>query len=360
MLLAIWVIPALMTALAVLPTGPTAATFGRTVLGQVLFHFFFAALCPAVYRLASRFPFHRSAWWRAALAHLAAAIAIVLGTSVFVGLMRIALSEKPPVLGAAIREELALAGGRPFVTLFYCLIVFSAMHLVRLSRDREREQARMRRLRRHTAVLEAQLAQARLQALEMQLNPHFLFNALNSIASLVEQQRGDDAYLAIARLGELLRRSLSEPARPSIELGQELAFVEQYLDLERLRFSDRLRVAFDVEAGCRGARVPAMLLQPLVENAVRHALGADPQTTSIRLSARRRGERLVLEVVDDGPGLPPGWTLNGGTGVGLRNVRGRLEALYGNEAVLVLEAAAPRGVSARLELPWSTAEPAAS
>ena len=175
--------------------------------------------------------------------------------------------------------------------------------------------------------LEAQLFQAQNQALRMQLQPHFLFNTLHSISSLMHSDV-EAADRMITRLGDLLRTSLDRSRQQEITLGQELEFLGAYLGIESIRFKDRLRVAIEVPAELRGVLVPTFILQPLVENALKHGLSKRKQGGTVSIRAYREGDLLHLEVEDDGEGPPPFH----GDGVGLRSVRERLHLLHGERA----------------------------
>ena len=159
----------------------------------------------------------------------------------------------------------------------------------------------------------------------------------------------------ISRLADLLRRSLRAAERPEIPLEEELRLLEDYLAIQRMRFDDRLEVRIEAAAEARRALVPTLLLQPLVENAVRHGIEADPDARRVEVTARREGDRLRVVVRNDGPGLGAGGA-GGGTGVGLRNTRARLESLYDGRAELRLDDAAGGGVAVRVALPFRTAD----
>ncbi len=190
-----------------------------------------------------------------------------------------------------------------------------------------------------TREREAQLAEARtlavgaqLAMLRHQLNPHFIFNTLNAIGSLVAMRRNDDAETMIDRLSDFLRASLSADARPLATLDDELTTLQNYLDIEAVRFGARLRVTYDHEPGLGAALIPSFLLQPLVENAIKHAVSPALGPVDVSLSARREGDELVVKVADSGPGQAAPAAV--GTGTGLRNVRERLALLYGDRARL--------------------------
>jgi LytS/YehU family sensor histidine kinase len=181
----------------------------------------------------------------------------------------------------------------------------------------------------------------------MQLGPHFLCNTLNTISALIHTD-ADLADRMVARLGELLRLTLEQFRVEEATLRRELRLLEAYLEIERARFGDRLRVELDVEPGAQAALLPCLLLQPLVENALRHGVGRKPGAGRVVVRARRDGPRLLLQVEDDGPGLPGSLT----EGVGLSNTRDRLRRQYGGDAALLLRPGALGGVCASVELPW--------
>jgi two-component system, LytTR family, sensor kinase len=178
----------------------------------------------------------------------------------------------------------------------------------------------------HSAYLAARLAQAELEMLKSQLHPHFLFNTLHAISALMHRDV-KAADRMIARLSELLRVALDYTGTQEVSLQEELAFLEPYVEIERVRLGDRLAVEYDIEPGVLDALVPHMILQPLVENAIRHGIAPRAQPGVIRIVARGRRNMLDLEVTDDGAGMPPGRSANGG--VGLANTRARLEQMYG-------------------------------
>jgi two-component system LytT family sensor kinase len=182
-----------------------------------------------------------------------------------------------------------------------------------------------------TAGLERSLFEARLAMLRSQLDPHFLFNTLNSISAYVESAPRQ-ARLMIEQLGDLLRLSLENADQQEIPLERELTFVDRYLQLQLVRFADRLDVQVRIDPEAVTAAVPTFLLQPLVENAIRHGTSQLSAAGTIELGAWRSGDCLHVRVRDNGPGLPRGWTLERHIGIGLRNTRARLEQLYGKDA----------------------------
>lgn len=207
-------------------------------------------------------------------------------------------------------------------------------------------------LRVANAQLETRLVRASLDALKMQLHPHFLFNTLNSITSLIRTNRTREAEDVIAGLGELLRRALEHRQDAMDTLDHELEFLRRYFEIESIRFQDRLQVEYDIAPGCLPALVPCLMLQPLAENAMKHGISRDPEARLLRISARRDRDQLVLSVYNDGPPLPRD-ELIAASGIGVQNTRTRLHMLYGDEARFELRDHAPRGVLARLTLPFT-------
>jgi LytS/YehU family sensor histidine kinase len=182
--------------------------------------------------------------------------------------------------------------------------------------------------------LEAQLAQAQLQMLKMQLQPHFLFNTLNGITGLVRDNDNAAAVQMLVGLSDLLRQTLDNAGKQEVRLSEELEWLELYLKLQQIRFSDRLHVTINAAPETLDALVPNLITQPLVENAIRHGVGPRVAPGSVSLSAQRVNSRLELSVCDDGVGLPAGWKLPNSKGVGLLNTEARLRQLYGPDFAL--------------------------
>lgn len=178
--------------------------------------------------------------------------------------------------------------------------------------------------------MEKSYSHARLNALRMQLDPHFLFNALNTISSHVERDP-KLTRLMIEHLGDLLRMSLESKDRLEVPLAEELAFLDHYLAIQRIRFGRRLRVEIQIAPEVRYASVPSLFLQPLVENAIRHGISHRASGGTVTVEAKPVSENLVIRVSDDGAGLPQGWTMEKSTGLGLSVTRERIAGLYPNE-----------------------------
>ena len=179
--------------------------------------------------------------------------------------------------------------------------------------------------------LDAQLSNARLQALKMQLHPHFFFNTLHSITALVLKNENRDAVKMINRLSELLRLTLDNIETQVLTLEDEIEFTRRYLEIERIRFHDRLAVEWDIDPQALTAHVPNLILQPLVENAMRHAVDSNPGTSRIQIVAHLQNDQVLMEVRDDGKDLKKISGQNGAAGLGLKNTRARLSELYGED-----------------------------
>jgi signal transduction histidine kinase len=224
------------------------------------------------------------------------------------------------------------------------------------------DQIRDRKVR--TAELERLLAQSRLDTLRTQLHPHFLFNALNAISANVESAPRTARWM-LEQLGDLLRLALDHSEDQVIPLQRELAFVDRYMKLQKVRYEDRLDVVLDVDPLALHALVPTFILQPLLENAIRHGIATRSTPGQIEIQAWCEGEMLHLSVRDDGPGLAANWDLERGAGVGLSNTRERLRRLYGDGQSFRIEGAIGAGVQVDLRFPLQLedapkpAEPAA-
>jgi len=291
-------------------------------------------LAPGIIWLARRFPLERG--------RLASSLGIHLAAGVGVALVKWQLDNlvRHYVLGFERSTSLIFVFHQSLVT--YWLLVGATQAYLYYQRYRQGE------LR--AAQLGTQLAQAQLQALRMQLHPHFLFNTLNAISTLVHKDP-EAADRMLARLSELLRLTLENVGVQEVPLAQELEFLERYLEIERTRFADRLTVRMEIAPDTLDALTPYLILQPLVENAIRHGIAVRSLAGCIVVSARRADGMLVLEVRDDGPGMTSGAT-TAKDGVGISSTRARLEKLYGSAQRFELQNADGGGVVATLAFPF--------
>jgi two-component system, LytTR family, sensor kinase len=285
--------------------------------------YLWAALTPFIFSLGRRWPMDRRHWPVSLPVHLAACflctlLVVAITTEAFLLLAPEGEESSKMTYGQLFRLELV---GYLVVYLWVyggILGVGQAVEYYRRFRERELRASR----------LEARLAQARLEVLKMQLHPHFLFNTLNTISALMHQ----DIELAdrmVARLGDLLRATLENAGAQEVPLRKELEFIRPYLEIEQARLGDRLSVTTDVDPGALDASVPYLLLQPLIENAVRHGIAPYTSPGRVEIRARRDNGELRLEVRDNGPGLSADQQRELRSGVGVANVKARLEHLYG-------------------------------
>ncbi len=298
-------------------------------------------MTPMVFVLAERWPLRRPLYVGTVGVHLLASVAATLVHGTVYSLVSLALATTPPPSVAVVVVR-SLVGWLPITVPIYFGLVAVAHWLTLARRDREREQ--------RTLALEAQLAGAELQALRMQLHPHFLFNTLNTIAMLVREQDVTASVKLITQLSDVLRQVLRSVDTQEVPLSEEIAFTKSYLEIEEVRFADRLRIRWSLDDGVMHGRVPHLILQPLVENALRHGIAPREDAGLMEIGARREGNRLLVWVSDDGPGLSA--TYAAGDGIGLSNVRARLVALYRADASLALESLPLGGVHATLSIPW--------
>ena len=305
---------------------------------------------PPLFWFTSRFTVDvRRRVWRVLL-YVAVAIVIALTVDVLVEIARRALLPLPPPRGPRRGDR----GFWLFVRVRYLNDIMFSFGVLAGGIARDYVRRYQRRLE-ESARLRTQLVEARLSMLQSQLNPHFLFNTLNAVSALVDRDPKGVRRM-IARLSDLLRGTLEPSPESEIPLSRELATIERYLEILRIRFQGRLETSIDADTALADALVPPMILQPLVENAMKHAVSKTPAPSRIEVIARRADESLVLTVRDTGPGeTEHGVDAEPGTGIGLRNTRARLEAIYGDEFSLDLLRRDGAGTDATIRLPYHTA-----
>jgi signal transduction histidine kinase len=295
-------------------------------------------LTPVIDNLALRFRFTTGKPWPSLAKHAVAGVVVSTVQVIAVGaVFWYTVGQHAGVATSLLNQVQRFFGNfflESIVTYAGIAGVFTAFDFARAARDESVVRAK---LEARAAALESSVAQARLDALSMQMNPHFLFNTLTAISGLVAQERKAEAREVIQRLGELLRQSLGNGSGAFSTVAREAALLEDYLYIQRIRFSDRLTTNVDVDVSARDIPLPAMLLQPLVENAIRHGVEPREGKGSVEVSVRRDGDTLRIRVADSGSGFPG--SMNGGPtreGIGLANTRERLEHLYAGEATLRL------------------------
>jgi two-component system, LytTR family, sensor kinase len=311
-----------------------------------------AALTPALLWLGTRWPIERRLTY--APLHLCFSVLFsILATALEVPillLLGVFPAAAPPasiVAGVRIMLSFGIQGG---VIRYWAVIALHAVYRSQKNaKTREREALE---LRVKASELAEQLATAQLGSLKMQLQPHFLFNTLGAIMVLIQQHKTEQAKGIVEKLGDLLRLTLEDVEAQEVPLWRELEFLRLYLSIEQIRFEDRLRVRIATTVQSE-VLVPHMVLQPIVENAVRHGLGQSEEAVTIEVVATSSNGSLNLIVSDDGPGLVA--PRPGRAGIGLANTRNRLARLYGAGAHLAMEQNAGRGVRVTITLPIRTA-----
>jgi two-component system, LytTR family, sensor kinase len=333
----------------------TERAFMLVLRDQALWWVLWMLLMPGVIALGQRFRFDGGRWRSSAVIHSTLAITLSVGHIAVFGAAYF-WAVGPTTWGPTAGRVISFFTARYLATdvviyagaigVYYAFEYFERFRRTAL----EAAQAESRASR-----LQLNLAEARIHALRMELNPHFLFNALNAAAGLIRKREHDAAVDMLARLGDLLRTTLDREMPNEVTLSEELAYLGRFVDIELVRFGDRLRVTWEIDADVRNALVPPLILQPLVENALRHGVGRRPGPAQLRVSARRSGLHLELTVRDSGDGLHPAGGRAPREGIGLSNTRARLTELYGPDVGSVDVADVPGGgVRARLLLPYHT------
>lgn len=306
----------------------------RVLRAELVYGALWVALTVAIVHIDRKFPLDVPRWWRNGLVHLGASILVAaLHPPVMVGVMRLLGWGRSPQPFWEVGKLAIVASFHVNLTFYWG--VLGVRYILRNYQK--------------YSNLEARLAQSQLQVLKMQLHPHFLFNTLNTISVLMTEDR-EAANRTLVRLSDLLRVTLDNAGVQETTLKQEMDFLQGYLEIERTRFHDRLMVRVEIEPAAWDAQVPTFLLQPLVENAIRHGISPHARRGLVEISARREGETLLLEVRDNGGGLTgsAGQT----NGVGIATTRARLDQLYGAEHRFEMGNAPDGGARVRVALPF--------
>lgn len=307
-----------------------------------------AVATPLVARLGRRYPPVRLRPFVTWPVHIAACAAVSLVYTAWVSAMDVRFN--PYLLSPSPGSFLHLWIFKFYYGLLVYVIIYSSIlavsyvfHSRRLLAQQETE----------TARLNEQLSRAQLNALRRQIEPHFIFNALNAIAGLVREGNNDTAVSMIAGLSDFLRGVVKDSNRQEVPLAEEVEFAQKYLEIQKMRFADRLQLAFSIPGELLPAQVPSLILQPVLENAVKHGIARRAQGGAIRISAFRTDGMLTLSVYNDGPALPDDWERSP-SGTGLSNVRTRLQGLYGNSFEIRLRNQTPDGVEVSVSVPFDS------
>jgi two-component sensor histidine kinase len=316
----------------------------RLFLGVLFSWLVWAAATPLVLRLGSRFPPRHLRPLRTWLVHLGACVAIGLVYSAWAAWLQLLLQP----WGYAQVTSFWKTSFSVFYGEFHLfLILYAATLAISYTLESSR---RLAQRETETARLNEQLSRAQFEALRRQIEPHFLFNTLNAIAGLVRENRSEPAVSMIAGLSDLLRRVLEDSGQQEVSLGEEMEFLQTYLDIQKMRFADRLEIKVDVPREFQSARVPSLILQPMVENAIQHGIEKRAAGGAIRIAAARDNGLLSLTVYNEGPRIPDDWEQLR-SGVGIANVRTRLQSLYGSACALNIHNR-ENGVEVMLSVPY--------
>ena len=300
---------------------------------------FFGVCTPLPYFLGRRFPLKRGRLGRTLLIHSAGALLLCIAWTTLSVLLTLLISQRMAQEPVSKYYFTWIFINLPWSVILYFTLLGSLFAFTYYGEVRERESQRAR--------LAAQLAEARLSALRMQLNPHFLFNSLNAITVLVRDHQVEQASRMLELVSGILRQVLQSERRQELSLDEELQFIEKYLAIEEVRFSDRLQVQWSIDLNVRDALVPEFILQPLVENAIRHGVSKRDEAGLVEIAGRESDGNLVLSVRDNGPG----YFAESAIGVGLANTRARLETLFGDAARLDVVNAQDGGTIATVSVP---------
>src|SRR5215469_1212527 len=319
----------------------------RLAIWQLLVFYVWIAFTPMILWLGRRVKFERSHWLRSLSLHLLlGSLVSLFYLGIYSSLTR--LLEIYPDWPVSLFEQFL-----HFTGMFFHLDLFTygAILGIGLAADYYRK---YRENELQAAELRAQLSQAQLEALRLQLQPHFLFNTLNSIVGLIRNDENKDAIRMTSGLSKLLRHVLEHAGRQEVTRGEEIEFLSRYLEIQQMRFSDRLTVEMTIDPDTLEASVPSLILQPIVENALRHGIASREAPGRVILCASRHNGLLEINVYNDGPTLPKGWRLEDCSGIGLANTRARIAQLYGRAGQLEVHNRDQSGVQATLTVPFLT------
>lgn len=305
--------------------------------------YLWAILTPLVLAVAKRFPIERASWAQRVGMVYVPLMLFLLAIHAAVSLMLFRWAGIHDTMNMALLEVHFTSRMHVNALAFWTMLGF--YHAFDYARKYQVQQQ-------EASTLELQLAQANLRALKMQLNPHFLFNTLHSVAALVRKNENKTAVNMLGRLGEFLRIALENQGIQQVPLKEELDFLGRYLEIEKIRFQDRLDVEIQVDLALLELYVPNLILQPIVENAIHHGVAPNSETGLITIKAYREGDRLIMQVRDNGPGLSSNSSKR--KGVGLSNTEERLQRLYGQEQHIKFESFPGEGLLVEISIPAET------
>jgi two-component system LytT family sensor kinase len=303
-----------------------------------------ALATPLISSLARRYPMNRGQLARSLAVHFAAFATVSVAVDAWTALLQVLFN---PWYRKQQPTFLDTWGMLLLYQILTFLIVYALILTVTFVMD---ARARMARQITETARLNEELSRAQLAALRRQIEPHFMFNTLNSIAGLVRNHSNDAAVGMIVGLSEFLRRATEDSHRAQVTLAEEVEYMQRYLDIQKVRFGERLQVVVEVPAELLGTQVPNLLLQPLVENAIKHGIAKRISGGTIRVAGTTRNGSLLLTVYNDSPTLPADWQSTD-SGIGIGNLRTRLQLLHGTQSSLQLRRSHAAGVEVEVTLP---------
>lgn len=316
-------------------------TFAEATYPALTNWYLWAIFTPVAFWALARMPLNSATWRRNLALHVGLALLVAAGKF---GLDHLAGTHLPWVPTRAATRTLFIFQFYPNVITY--LVITMILHAIEMTRGERSRQLR-------ASVLEAKLAQVELQVLRMQLHPHFLFNTLNSVTALMHKDI-DSAERMLVRLGDLLRLTIDRIGTAEVSVEEEFRVLESYLEIQKIRFRERLQVDLDVQPEARTGRVPHLILQPLVENSIQYGVEGRSEPVHVEVRARRENGTLCLSVCDDGPGLAPNEP--GAEGVGLSNTRARLDGLYGPRHEFRLGPGPNGGLLVEFSIPFNGAE----
>jgi hypothetical protein len=320
--------------------------WGKLFLTSVLSWLPWALATPLIMRLGRRFPLVKRGSIVPWLEHAGGCAAITLASATWLSSLALLLNPFASPSGPGRFGQLLF--DRFYNGILSSLLLYAAILGVNFVLD---SRARLAYQQTETARLNEQLAKAQLEALRRQIEPHFLFNTLSAVTGLVREGRNETAVNMIAELSDFMRRVLEDSTRQEVPLGEEMEFAQKYLQIQKARFVERLQLSVDIPRELLLAQVPTLILQPMVENAIKHGIAKRAQGGAVRIAASRSDNVLTLAVYNDGPGLPAGWETSL-PGIGISNMRTRLRSLYGDGFKLKLENQAPDGVEVSVSVPF--------